>query len=214
LQPKSPTRLAIFDFDRTLISRDSFRSFSLASASTLTHKVCALAMAACAKAGFVDNQAYKAHILQRLWYENTRFDREQFITSFCASLRRFENGPVVWQLKHHVAQNDMVAILSASPELYLRPLAQAWSRHIEVFGTRVSYVGERVVVKNLHGERKADCARGLIADRQPSTVWVYTDHIDDLPLIQLATDVRLVSPSPRLVRALRRLHIKFEQFYP
>jgi phosphoserine phosphatase len=169
-----------------------------------------LGLAVCCKFGLLNNSAYKSLVLTRVWPENRMRHRDAVLQRFFHRLRRLENSRVIDRLKRHLGRGDDVAVLSASPEFYLSSFVQSWSADIRVLGTRTRHVDGRVEVENLHGDAKAACGQTLIDELRPDVIWVYTDHIDDLPLIRLATHIGLVSPSARLTRSLERSGIKFE----
>jgi HAD superfamily phosphoserine phosphatase-like hydrolase len=207
---RSGNAVVIFDFDKTLTTRDSFRLFSLEAAATFRVKAQVIILALFCKLGLLDNAAYKTHVLKQVWIEKNREQRREFLKHFLLVLHRIENDSVVSLLKQHLENNDKVVVMSASPEFYLRPFVQSWSDDIEVFGTKVYDADGRVEVNNLFGESKAGLTKTLIQQHNPESLLVYTDHISDLSLMRLATKVRLVSPSPQCIRVLRSLDIKFE----
>ena len=101
-------------------------------------------------------------------------------------------------------------MLSASPEFYLKPYIQSWSEKVEVFGSKIQYKNGDFKFLNLYGAEKAACAISVINKIKPKNVWIYTDHISDLPIIRLANYVWLVNPSANLCNKLNRLKIKYE----
>lgn len=202
--------LAIFDFDKTLILTDSFRIFSLHAASTFRQRLLMLLLAALCKLRFIDNEAYKAIILRRVWSGRPTHQQRDILAKFLERIRLLENGPVVRRLRRHLESNDRVAVFSASPEFYLRPFVAMWSGKIEVIATSVRQEGIDLVVENMYASAKASAAASLIGQCKPGRICVYTDHASDLPLIRLAHEVYLVRPSGRLLRAVRRLRIPFE----
>jgi HAD superfamily phosphoserine phosphatase-like hydrolase len=202
--------LAIFDFDKTLISQDSFRIFSLHAATTHRQRLLMWLLAILCKFRMIGNEDYKAAVLRRVWsYRPTREQRDVLAT-FLGRMRPLENGAVVRRLQRHLASNDRVAVFSASPEFYLRPFVSVWSGKIEVIATSVRQEGIDLVVENMYGSTKASAANSLIEQYRPVRICVYTDHVSDLPLVRLAHEVCLVRPSRRLLRTIRKLQIPFE----
>lgn len=206
--------VVIFDFDKTLVSKDSFRLFSLEAAETNLKKVWVIVLALMCKLGLLDNAAYKTRVLEQIWKSKNGEKQKEFLKNFLRNLHRIENGVVVSLLKQHVANSDKVVVMSASPEFYLKPFVHSWAPEIAVFGSRVRYCGGQIDLENLYGKSKAVLAETLINKYKPSSLLVYTDHISDLSLIRLATNVRLVSPSRHCISTLRKLDIKFETVCP
>lgn len=202
--------LSIFDFDKTLIRGDSFRLFGVFCSKKISEKMFVLFLALCNKSGLITNEKYKEWVLRIVWLTKDEKQRELFLQELYFDFRKLENPDVVNLLKTHIELGDRVIVLSASPLFYLEPYVQLWSKEIEVYGTQIQFLNGRVVLQNLHRARKAQCARAIINQTEPSSVWVYTDHISDLPIIQLADRVRLVKPSAALCTKLNKLNIEFE----
>jgi HAD superfamily phosphoserine phosphatase-like hydrolase len=202
--------LAIFDFDKTLIRQDSFRIFSLHAATTHRQRVLMWLLAAFCKLRLIGNEAYKTAVLRRIWYSRSAIEQRDVLAAFLEYLRSLENELVVRRLRLHLDSNDRVAVFSASPEFYLRPFVSSWSSRIDVFGTLVRQQNPGLVVENMYGTAKASAASSLIEQYKPEHIYVYTDHVSDLPLVRLAHEVFLVRPSRRLLQTVRKLRIPFE----
>ena len=202
--------IAIFDFDNTLIVDDSFRLFSLMAADGAVRKIMAFVLAVFCKFGFLDNRAYKERVLKLVWSDKHESEKAAFLEIFLRRLHQLENTHVVALLNQHIKEANIVAIISASPELYLEPFVKSWSTSIITFGSKLKVLNGQILVDNLYGNSKAEIANTLINRYQPSSILVYTDHISDLSLIKLATHVSLVSPSNSCMRKLRGQGIKFE----
>jgi len=101
----------------------------------------------------------------------------------------------------HRGRGDELALASASPGIYVRPLGTLLGAH-HVLATDLQVVGGRLTGRrstpNCRGEAKARRVADLIAARLRAEVWVYGDSRSDRPSLALA-DV------PTRVRALRRL---------
>ena len=200
--------LVIFDFDKTLISGDSFRELSRIAARGPLETFEALGLAVVCKLGWIDNTDYKSRVLARLWWSKPAAERAARIGALERRLEVMERPRVVALLRQHLDDGHDVLVVSASPAFYVEPFVRRWSDRIQVFASSVEEGGP--VTENLRGERKAVLARRLIEERAPSRVWVYADHLSDLPLIELSDRVRLLEPSARLLRSLRRQRIDFE----
>jgi len=200
-------QLAVFDFDKTLVARDSFRLFSRMAARSRREHTLALLLAVLCKVGLIGNAAYKEQLLQRLWYGRKPDEQAEVLTRLYAQLERLAYSAIVCCLREHLREGHQVVLLSASPALYVAPFVrEVWSAEIEVFASRFEH-GES---DNLYGARKAQVLRSLIDTRRPEVVWIYTDHRSDIPLIEMAHRVRLVRPSARLLRTLRARGVAFE----
>ena len=202
--------LVLFDFDKTLITVDSFRLFVRTGATSLGDHLRAVFSAVLCRAGFLSNRQYKEHLLRRVWGRRSPEDRTRLLARFLESVRRRQDPVVVRRLLDHVRDGHRVVVMSASPEFYLGPIVHGLSERVEVYGSRVTVEDTRVDVENLHGEPKAERARALIGERRPDRVHVYTDHAVDLPLLRLADFATLVRPSRKLLCAVRQMGLEFE----
>lgn len=214
MEMKNNTTLAIFDFDKTLIIKDSFRLFSLYAAQNPWKKILVYVLAISCKFGFIDNITYKNHVLKLVWINKDSAEKTRFLKNFHIKLKSYENNKIINMLKLHIEHGDMIAIISASPEFYLKPYAESLSDQIRVFGSTITTQKNNTIDNHVYGENKAEMANSLINEYQPIQIIVYTDHITDLPLIRIATDVKLVSPSFNLINQLQNVNIKYEIVWP
>ena len=207
---KNNNVLSIFDFDKTLIKGDSFRIFSLLASDNTWKKIIVFFLALCHKCQFISNSCYKESVLQTVWISKQERDKEIFLEKFYKALKKIENKRVLNALKKHLEFGDKVVVISASPLFYLEPYVKLLSDNIEVLGSRFRSIGGGTEFFNLYGDTKMVCARAIIQKMKPNIVWVYTDHISDLPLIKLADRVRLINPSDKFVKRLNQLKIDCE----
>jgi HAD superfamily phosphoserine phosphatase-like hydrolase len=205
------TQLAIFDFDKTLVSRDSFRLFGELGARSGLEKLLLFGFAVMCRFGAIDNCRYKELVLGRVWLGRSPDEREALRDKLSAAMTSLTIEPAMAKLRKHLSEGHEVAIFSASPEWYLRPFVHAISAEIEVFGSLIEERPEGGVrVENLFRERKAEKARKFVERRTPSKTWVYTDHRDDLELMRLGDRITLVRPKQSTIDAVRAAGIEFE----
>ncbi|MCB1203286.1 MAG: HAD-IB family phosphatase [Verrucomicrobiae bacterium] len=113
---------------------------------------------------------------------------------------------VVAEVERHREEDRILVLNSASPEFYLRGIAEKLGFD-QVFGTRL-VVSDRMPFlpriegpNNKHGEKiTAMRERGLIPDEPPvlPNAWSYSDSSADLPLLELAEHAVMIHPGPRL----------------
>jgi phosphoserine phosphatase len=207
---KNNNVLSIFDFDKTLIKGDSFRIFSLLASDNTWKKIIVFFLALCHKCQFISNSCYKESVLRTVWISKQERDKEIFFEKFYKALKKIENKRVLNALKKHLEFGDKVVVISASPLFYLEPYVKLLSDNVEVLGSRFRSIGGGTEFFNLYGDQKMMCARAIIQKMKPNILWVYTDHISDLPLIKLADRVRLINPSDKFVKRLNQLKIDCE----
>jgi len=202
--------LALFDFDKTLVARDSFRMLGELGARSSLERALLFAYAGVTKLGWIDNTRYKELVLTRIWCGRTEAERAQLLDALSESIRASSIEATWARLREHLDRGDRVAILSASPEFYLGPYMASISGDIQVLASSVEETGAGVVVDNLFRDRKATRAKGLIEEHIPSRVVVYTDHRDDLPMMKLAQHIVLVRPFEDTIESVRETGIPFE----
>jgi HAD superfamily phosphoserine phosphatase-like hydrolase len=204
---------AIFDFDKTIISKDSFRIFSFLAAKNLFEKTFILYYTLLCHFSFITNKEYKKYLLEKLWSGLSVKDKNRLNQMLFEKLTALLNIKIISSLKKHLENGDNVVVLSASPEFYLVPFIYNIDDKIRVFGSRVTQRIDGVDIQNLYKQKKADVAKEIISECPTiKNVIVYTDHIDDYPLIKLASKVVLVKPKKTLVKYVSDLNIPFEKF--
>jgi phosphoserine phosphatase len=202
--------LSIFDFDKTLIKADSFRLFSLLASDNVWKKIVVFCLALFHKSKAISNSFYKVSVLRTVWFTKKKFEKEVFLDDFYKTLRKFENERVCNALKKHLKIGDKVVVISASPLFYLEPYFKKFGDNIEVVGSTFRLTGRKIAFVNLYGDKKAFCIKKIIQKIGPKVIWVYTDHISDLPIIKLADRVRLVNPSGKLIKKVSKYKIDYE----
>jgi HAD superfamily hydrolase (TIGR01490 family) len=94
-------------------------------------------------------------------------------------------------LEEHRKLGDILVLLSASPDIYVRQLGQRLGFH-EVICTEVKWNGEQFSGElsglNIKGEEKVQCFLALRKRCAETVVVAYADNMSDLPLLR-AVDV-------------------------
>ena len=206
----SNNTMAIFDFDKTLVRIDSFRLFAHLIADTFAGRLWCLWLAVLCKCRFMSNTRYKERILEQYWFSRNLESQATILESLHHQLHLQKNDSVIERMSQHVGNGDTVAVMSASPEFLLKPFIQLLCPSARVWGSTVRLNGSTAVMNNLHGSRKEEVARTLIAEEHPQRTFVYTDHIVDLPLVRVSDQAILVRPSARFVYEVKKLGIPFE----
>lgn len=203
--------IAVFDLDGTLSLRDTFLPFLLGCLWRIPARWSALPrlvlVTAAHYAGFVDNHALKAIFLTAILGGATEDELRPWTVKFLDHLiRRGLRQDAVAALAAHRAAGATTVLATASPELYVRPLA-ARLGFDAVIATRLErrvdgrFTG-RLDGGNCHGPEKAARFATWRASAQASgPVTVYTDHHADLPLLAMADHPFAVSPTRRLREA-------------
>lgn len=202
--------VAVFDFDKTIVSIDSFRLFSfLASRGWSDYGIASLSALACGLR-LIDNDRYKRVVLGSVWRRRPDREKKTILQTLEHKLRQSLNPAVVDALEGHLGSNEPVLVISASPQFYVEPFVSALWRGTTVCASQFCENGDRLPARNVYGEKKVEYVREFIKRNRAKRVAVYTDSISDLPIVQLADEVRLVGPSREFQRRLRKLHKQFE----
>ncbi len=205
-----PRTLAIFDFDKTLVARDSFRLFGGLGASGPVERALLFGYAALARIGVISNTRYKVLVLQRVWLRRRAAARAVLLTRVQEALQGLVVESTTTALRAHLDRGDRVAVLTASPEFYIASFLADISPAIELHGSQVQERDGKIRLENLYGKRKAAVAGTLITEMQPGLVHVYTDHEHDIALMRLAGRVSLIRPKAATIAAVEKAGIEFD----
>ena len=108
---KNNNVLSIFDFDKTLIRKDSFRIFGLLASEKIWKKVLVLFLALCSKAGLISNKSYKAWVLRIVWLTKDERERERLLLG--ETKLRPEIKELFPHLKMHIKVFELLSIFGA-----------------------------------------------------------------------------------------------------
>lgn len=142
--------VAIFDFDKTLVSRDSFLIFSLYASESRADKLMAIVFALLCNRGWLTNSQYKLLILNRVWKNKSAMARGATLSRLYARLHELVRRPVMFQLQKHISQGAHVVVISASPDFYLEPFLNSYNSNIRVFGSMVDLGKSPTLLNNLY----------------------------------------------------------------
>jgi HAD superfamily phosphoserine phosphatase-like hydrolase len=206
--------VAIFDFDGTLISRDSFRIFGHLAAETWWQRLWTDLQAIRLKVTGEENAVYKQRVLKSVWGPKTQEERQAVIDQVRHRILGLAYPSMVRTLRSRGHQKGQTLVVTASPEFYVRPIIDTWKIEAEVHGLKLTKESGDLGVQGMHGPAKANLVRSLFGKERKTDVCVYTDSESDLPLLRLADRAVLVHPSKRLIRSVGQLGTPFEIEHP
>lgn len=198
-------RLALFDFDGTLTTRDTFVPFlrHVFGSARLLQGLAAssgplLAYAAGRIANDVAKECVIAHFLQGRQVEDLRAAGSTFATDKLPALLRPQ---MLEALRAHRDAGDTCALVSASLDLYLEPWARA-HRFDAVLCSRLAEdadgrVTGRLEPRNCHGAEKARRIAEWLAGRVPTHITAYGDSRGDHEMLALAHTAHWIGPKAR-----------------
>lgn len=201
-------RLVVFDFDGTIVTRDSFLDFSLRFCSARPLRL-AFTVLLLPAAGLCLLRSLTTAASVLLWGMTLGMSARRFATELRRYARevlpRFVNTKVLAELEQRLRDGDRVVIATGSVPLLVRNLIRSHNLpSIPVVGTRLARRwGGFVAGTHCVGQTKV---RELEL-RLGITAWtdVYTDSFADHALLGEASTVTLVAPSRRTLSHVRLL---------
>jgi phosphoserine phosphatase len=202
--------LALFDLDKTLLVGDSFRLFGSLGAKGPVQRAILFAYAAVARIGIISNARYKELVLGAVWGSKGADGREVLLRAQLRAMHERALPAALAALRGYRERGDRVAVVTASPDLYVVPFVAEIDPGVVVLASEVEETPAGLRVENLFADAKALAAQQLIDSAAVSAIHVYTDHEHDIPMMQLAHRVVLVNPKPRTVGAVEKAGMPFE----
>ena len=204
-KPKVHRPIAVFDFDGTMISGDSIVRFLWQALkegylSPLQLPKLALHTRRALK-GSITAEEGKTRTLRFLKLLTPRA-REAFCRRFCEQQLMPRVYPkALERLEKHRTKGDVLVLLSASPEVYMRYL-QPLLRLDAVLATPTDECG--VVTFNNRGREKVRRLQAWAMEQSFSVEWSasssYGDSAHDLPVMRLCGNPVMVNPKPSMLK--------------
>lgn len=129
---------------------------------------------------------------------------QQFMAEIIAPRLRAEALDLV---REHQARGDLVALVTATNDFITGPIAQAFGI-ADLLAVRLERGAGGTITGRIHGtpsyrEGKVTRVQEWLAERQANwadfgRISVYSDSVNDLPLLERATDPVATNPSPAL----------------
>jgi phosphatidylglycerophosphatase C len=200
--------VVIFDFDGTLVSRDSFIDFSLQYCARRPARLLAL-LATLPLALLLRLHSISAASSVLLWAMTVGSSTRQFVLALRRyaklTLPSYAHEAIFAELARHVAAGDRVVIATGTVPLLAQGLLNARGlARLPVVGSRMyRRWGGLVAPTHCVGRVKV----GELKRKFGIESWlsVYTDSFADRSLMSRARDVTLVAPSPRTLRRTQQL---------
>lgn len=217
-----PTGVSVFDLDGTLTRRDTYLAYLLGYLRRTPRRwsrVPSLAVAVCLfYAGFKDNTWLKTTFLAAVLGGLGRDQLGPWTDAFVSRLTAKGLRPRgLAKLQERRASGDVLVLASASPDLYVEPLARRLGFDHTIC-TRLGWSAERRLTGRLEGgnchglekKRRVESWRRTAGIEGP--LRVYTDHHADLPLLLIADHPRAICPTAGLRREAERKAIPIERW--
>lgn len=202
--------VAVFDLDHTLSRRDTFLAYLLGFLARHPARWPASLILPAAvlwhKSGRRDNHWLKRTFIKTILGGLEPRALETRTNRFVAAL--VARG--LWRrgletLERHRRAGDRLVLASASPDLYVEPLAAVLGFDLVICTRLAVDPAGRITGEldggNCYGPAKLARLAGLLEGRPPEArLTVYSDHHSDLGLLRVATHPVAVNPTPALRR--------------
>jgi phosphatidylglycerophosphatase C len=200
--------VAAFDFDGTLTRGDTLVPFlqRLCGTRTVVRALVAeFGSLARAATGLADRDEAKAALLARLLAGRSLDAVGEIVAGYTDAVMAKQLRPdVMSRLRWHQDQGHQGVIVSASPELYVRPVATRLGFD-DVLATRLEIDGAgrltgRLAGANVRGDEKVRRIDAWL-DGRPVTLWAYGNSSADGPMLDRADHAvwvgrRRLTPAP------------------
>jgi phosphatidylglycerophosphatase C len=204
--------VVVFDFDGTLVSRDSILDFSFRYCASRPQRLLLVAVVA-PLAGLAWLRSTSAAASVLLWAMTFGTPTRRFVMALRRYaeqvLPRFAREPIFAELAHELtrdAQGDVrVVVATGTLPTIVRGLLRARGLPaLPVAGSRFRRRWGGLVVQT-HCVGKVKVRE--LGRRFGITAWarVYSDSLADRPLLRAARDIVLVAPSPRTLQSVQVL---------
>ncbi len=184
--------LALFDFDGTISTEDSFLLFArslslpryLQGCLLLSPRIIAFLT------GLYPNHALKEDFLVYFLKQKTMADMRLLAERFCStSVPVILRPKAIERMRWHQDRGDHVSVVSACPRLILEP----WCRRsaAELIATELeidpeSRITGRIAGRNCWGKEKVRRIRARYAVSDYDRIFAYGDSKGDLPMLEMA----------------------------
>lgn len=206
----APRRLAVFDLDGTLSRADTFGPFVLGLLRRHPARALRLPLLIIPVVGFVlrwvDRGGLKGSVLRLLFGGLPRKTVDEWAAQYASRVvphRLFAEALAA--LRNHVARQDHVVLLSASPDLYVPRIGAALGV-TETICTAVRWNGEcldgRLAGPNRRDQEKLRVLEGLKQRFPGLSVIAYGNSSADLPHLFRCEEAVYVNATPALAREL------------
>ena len=187
--------IAVFDFDGTLTTRDSFLAFIKWACGPVSYYVGFLRFAPQLLLMFMHlypNWKAKERIFAH-FFKGWQYSWFQALgEDFATELDTMRNEPVIGRLKEHIDHGDTVYVISASLPEWVEP----WCRQLGVNAVLVTEIEVndqgritgRFKTKNCFGQEKVDRLLKVEPERETYVLHAYGDSRGDLELLAFADE--------------------------
>jgi phosphatidylglycerophosphatase C len=189
---KAENKIAFFDFDGTITTKDTLLEFIKFSKGKITFYfgfILNLHFLVAYKLGILSNQYAKERILVHFFKNTALTTFENYCVQFSLQVLPGLIRPgAEMEIKKHIDEGTAVVIVTASAENWVKPWAD--SLGLELIGTRLQLNGQKITGKildiNCHGEEKVRRIRSRFSLADYEKIYAYGDSSGDQAMMAVA----------------------------
>lgn len=190
INPES--KIAFFDFDGTITSKDSFIEFIRFTHGDIKFFIGFLVlspMLIAYKLKIIPNYIAKEKVLKYFFGGISRSDFEKLAQKYSLTcIDSIVKKSALERLEWHKSQGHKIVIVSASIDSWLRPWCE--KNDIELIATKLKCVNDKITgklsTKNCHGQEKANRIKEIYSLNEYNYIYAYGDSKGDKGMLSLA----------------------------
>jgi len=187
--------IAFFDLDRTITRLDTFIPYCLLYLFYRPHRVFALNPLLKACVNFFRKRKERQELEEAFLAAFLEGARKKDIERLNIKFFRFilpwiVKEEMLKKVRLHQQNGDQVYIVSASPDIYLEPLASQWRLNgviCTVLEWKDGYLTGKIMGRNCQGEEKARRIQALFNESELKGSFAYGNSNEDQQLLELVT---------------------------
>ena len=212
--------LALFDLDGTLTWRDTLPAYLIGFIRHHPRSIFRLWRLPGAMLLFLadrDRGLFKQRLVQTVMHGATRAQVGEWSSQFADRIvNRGGIRPAALRvLQQHLRANDLVVLLSASPDLYVPQIGQLLGCRQVVcteFSWRLDRLEGYLLTPNRRGAEKTRCLEQLKAQHPQYLIKAYANSASDIEHLRIADEAVLTNAGPAARRQGRQLGIALDHW--
>jgi phosphatidylglycerophosphatase C len=192
MSDKDKTHIAAFDFDGTLVFRNTlidFIFFTFGFWKTVLRFIPLLPGLLRYKLGKISNEEAKTRLFGIFFKDMSAEVFNGLCKKYAQRLEVYLNPEAIQKVRWHQQQGHEVLIVSASIDNWIYPLAELHNIKI-VLGTKAEFKEEKLTgkfsTKNCYGPEKANRILQHYPNLHEYELWAYGDTVGDREMLELA----------------------------
>lgn len=192
LQTVTRNRLALFDFDGTITTKDTlieFIRYYHGNTKLLTGFLILSPILVSYKVGIIPNWKAKEILLRYFFHGEPVSEFNEKCTTFAKiCIPKLLRPQAINTIETHLKNNDEVVVVSASPENWVKPWCDA--QNIKCLATQLEISNDiitgKISGKNCHGPEKVTRIKSCLELSSFDEIFAYGDTSGDKPMLALA----------------------------